>query len=110
MINVDFSAVQWARKLMVDIEPLLGRSGEDWLKLNQLVSQLTRLKDVGVTPTSAQLTVILQQLHTKQLDKLEAVKGGIMVELGGGGFEYERFLLRVDGRVPNHKYESKRVE
>jgi hypothetical protein len=51
----------------------------------------------------------MQSLHTRDLVKLEPTKGGVLVEFTGGGFEYERFLLRPDGKVPNHKYESKKA-
>jgi hypothetical protein len=36
-------------------------------------------------------------------------KGGILVEFTGGGFEYERFLIRTDGKVPNSRYETKKI-
>jgi hypothetical protein len=47
-------------------------------------------------------------LHTKNLVKLEIHKGGVFVEFTGGGFAYERFLIRADGKVPNNRYESKK--
>jgi hypothetical protein len=33
----------------------------------------------------------------------------VFVEFAGGGYEYERFLLREDGKVPNNRYETKKA-
>jgi hypothetical protein len=55
------------------------------------------------------LQVILQGLRSKDLVRLALEKGGVLVEFSGGGFEYERFLLRADGKVPNSRYETKKV-
>lgn len=107
---IDFASVQWARRLSANLEPILALSVEDLQKVSGLLEKLAQLKAAEVTPTPAQMTVILQYLHTKNLDALEAAKGGLMVQFSGGGFEYERFLLREDGRMPNYKYESKRAE
>lgn len=107
MTDIDFASVQWARKI-ADSLTLFGElPADDLKKLGQLMQELSHLKAEGHVPTPAQMTVILQYLHTKNLDLLEAVKGGLMVHFSGGGLEYERFLLRADGRIPNHKYESK---
>jgi hypothetical protein len=54
--------------------------------------------------------VILQNLYSKDLVRLEPHKGGIYVEFSGGGFEYERFLVRADGKVPNNRYEAKKSD
>ena len=106
---IDFATVQWARRRGTELEPLLALAGDDLRKLASLLEKLAQLKAVDVTPTNAQLTVLLQNLHTKNLDSLAATKGGLQVQFSGGGYEYECFLLRDDGRVPNHKYESKRA-
>ncbi len=53
------------------------------------------------------MTVILQNLYNKTLTQIHADKGGVVVEFTGGGYEYERFLVRTDGRVPNSRYEAK---
>jgi len=47
-------------------------------------------------------------LFIKILTGLQADKWGVLVELSGGGFEYERFLVRADGRVSNNRYEAKK--
>lgn len=107
---VDFNTVQWARKKTASLQPFLSGSAEDLEKMAQLLSKLAPLKSEGVVPTEAQMNVILQNLYTKNLDKLEAVKGGMMVYFSGGGFEFEQFLLKNDGRVPNHKYLSKKIK
>ncbi len=57
-----------------------------------------------------QMTVILQNLYDKTLTQIQADKGGVVVEFTGGGYEYERFLVRTDGRVPNSRYEAKAVK
>jgi len=107
---IDFASVQWAKKIQTSLDPLLDQSEEDYHKLAKLFEELAKLKATDLTPTEAQITVLLQNLHTKTLESLEAVRGGnIMVHFSGGGYEYERFLLRDDGRMPNHKYEAKRA-
>lgn len=108
MSTTDFASVQWAQKIANTLQPLNDLSSEDLKKLGQLLTELAHLRAEGAVPTPAQMTVILQNLHTKNLNLLEAVKGGLMVHFSGGGFEFERFLLREDGRIPNHKYESKK--
>ncbi|MFQ5576805.1 MAG: hypothetical protein ACE5G8_07440 [Anaerolineae bacterium] len=105
----DFAAVQWARKLSAPLETLAGLPATDWEKLAPLLAELSNLKQAGVTLSPAQLAVILQHLHTQQLESLAAAKGGVLVRLTGGGFEYEQFLLKEDGRIPNHKYTARRA-
>lgn len=108
---IDFASVQWARRVGGELEPLLARSGDELQKIGCLMSALGKLKAADITPTAAQMTVLLQNLHTKNLEALEARRGGnLMVHFTGGGYEYERFLLRADGRVPNHKYESQKAK
>jgi hypothetical protein len=106
---VDFAAVQWARRISARLETPDKLSAEDQQKIASLLEHLASLRVDGVTPTSAQVTVLLQNLYTKNLTELCAQKGGLSVEFKGGGYEYERFLLREDGRVPNYRYESKKA-
>jgi hypothetical protein len=106
---IDFATVQWARRRGTELEPLLALPHDELHKLAVFLEKLACLKAADVTPTSAQMTVLLQYLHAKNLDVLEATKGGLQVQFSGGGYEYECFLLRDDGRIPNHKYESKRA-
>ena len=108
MSTPNFASVQWAQKITAALQTFEDLSGEDFRKLGQLFGELAHLRAEGTIPTPAQMTVILQNLHTKNLDLLEAVKGGLMVHFSGDGFLYERFLLREDGRIPNHKYESQK--
>ncbi len=110
MSNIDFASVQWAQKISNSLDIFGDLTADELKKLSQLLQELSHLKAEGHTPSTAQMTVILQYLHTKNLDLLEAVKGGLMVHFSGGGLEYERFLLREDGRIPNHKYESRAAE
>lgn len=106
---LDYESVRWGRKAQNELGPLLERPATDLHKLATLLQELAALKAEDVTPTEAQMTVLLQYLHVRNLDSLKASKGGLMVELSGGGYEYERFLLREDGRMPNHKYESRKA-
>lgn len=108
-LPIEFATVQWARKRSHELEALLSLSSNDMQKIAILLEKLAMLKSQDVTPTTAQMTVLLQNLHTKQLDSLEAVKGGIMVQFSGGGYNFERFLLKEDGRIPNHKYQSEKA-
>ncbi len=110
MNAINFASVQWAKKITTTLQPLNDLSSDDLKKLGQLLTELAHLRAEGTIPTTAQMTVILQNLHTKNLDLLEAVKGGLMVHFSGGGFVFERFLLREDGRIPNHKYESQKEQ
>ena len=43
------------------------------------------------------------------VDGADEIDGSLSMIKGGGGFEYERFLLRVDGKVPNSRYETKKA-
>ena len=106
---VDFAAVQWARRTAAHLENPADLSAEDRQKVTPLIERLAELKDEGFTPTPTQLTVLLQYMHTKNLDSLTIEKGGLAVQLSGGGYEYECFLLKEDGRVPNYRYTSKRA-
>jgi hypothetical protein len=106
---VDFATVQWARKMSPLIQQhLAGLSPADLRKLGSFLTHLADLRQGEGELTEAQLQVILQGLHTKELVRLEARKGGVYVEFTGGGLEYERFLVRADGKVPNNRYESKK--
>ncbi|MFQ5611982.1 MAG: hypothetical protein ACE5H9_07590 [Anaerolineae bacterium] len=106
---VDFATVQYARKMSAAVEALAGLSPTVLRSLAAFIHHWAGLKEAGVELTPQQLQVIFQGLHSKDLVRLEAVKGGVQVEFSGGGFEYERFLLRQDGRMPNHRYEAKKA-
>lgn len=106
---IDFASVQWARKRSTELEALLALPADEMGKLANFLEKLAALKAADVTPTPAQMTVLLQNLHTKNLTSLEGVRGGMIVEFSGGGFVYERYLLKNDGRIPNYKYESKKA-
>ena len=106
----DFASVQWGRKLMTLAQPLGGLTPEELRKLAQFLNHWANLRENGTELSEAQIVVILQNLRLKELVKLEAQKGGLYVEFTGGGFEYERFLLRDDGRMPNSRYESKKSQ
>ena len=54
--------------------------------------------------------VILQNMFSKGLTRIQVDKGGVVVEFTGEGGEYERFLVRANGRVPNSRYEAVRVK
>ena len=105
-MSVDFAAVQWARRMAEALQPLLGLQPEDIQRLVPLIQALARLPAAALSPQ--QLTVILQGMFSKTLTRLEAEKGGLLVEFTGGGYEYERFLVRTDGRVPNSRYEARK--
>ena len=106
----DFASVQWGRKLMTLAQPLNVLSPGELQKLAQFLNQWAKLRENGAELSEAQISVILQNLRLKDLVKLETQKGGVYVEFTGGGFEYERFLLRDDGRMPNSRYESKKSQ
>lgn len=106
----DFASVQWGRKLMTLAQPLNVLSPGELQKLAQFLNQWAKLRETGVELSEAQMAVIMQNLRLKELIKLENQKGGVYVEFSGGGFEYERFLLRDDGRMPNSRYESKKSQ
>lgn len=106
-MSVDFAAVQWARQMAQALAPLRDLKAEDLGRLLPLIQEVANLSDYELS--DQQLTVILQNLFSKTLTQIQAGKGGILVEFTGGGFEYERFLIRTDGRVPNSRYEAKKV-
>lgn len=105
----DFASVQYGRKMSALAQNFSGVSPDDLRKFSNFLIQLANLRENEGELSDAQLNVIMQNLRTKELTKLAVDKGGILVEFTGGGFEYERFLLRADGRMPNSRYESKKV-
>lgn len=106
---VDFSTVQWARKMSALAQNFAGLTPADLRKLSNFLAKLADLRQQEGELTEQQLQVIMQGLRSKELVKLEPAKGGVLVEFSGGGFEYERFLLREDGKVPNSRYETKKA-
>lgn len=104
---VDFNAVMWARRTAEALEPLRGLDASDLGRLTSLIQAMSDLAEVGVRLSDQQFSVILQNMYSKSLTQVQADKGGVLVEFTGGGFEYERFLVRSDGRVPNSRYEAK---
>ncbi|MBE7550307.1 MAG: hypothetical protein HS126_04420 [Anaerolineales bacterium] len=106
---VDFSTVQWARKMSALAQNFAGLAPADLRKLGNFLAKLADLRQQEGELTEQQLQVIMQGLRSKELVKLELAKGGVSVEFSGGGFEYERFLLRADGKVPNNRYETKKA-
>ncbi|MEW5961881.1 MAG: hypothetical protein AB1801_29520 [Chloroflexota bacterium] len=106
---IDFASVQWARRMTATIQPLVGLSPADLRKLSGLLAKLADYREQASELSEPQVQIILQNLHTKDLSRLEMQRGGAFVEFSGGGFEYERFLIRDDGRVPNNRYESKKA-
>jgi hypothetical protein len=105
----DFASVQFGRKMSTLAQNFNGLSPDDLRKLSNFLAKLANLRENEGELSDAQLNVIMQNLRTKEVVKLEVGKGGILVEFTGGGFEYERFLLREDGRMPNSRYESKKA-
>ena len=99
---VDFPTVQWARKMSALVQNLAGLAPTDLQKLGNFLQKLAELRQQEGELSEQQLQVILQGLRSKELVRLEVEKGGILVEFSGSGFEYERFLLRVDD-VKCHK-------
>ncbi len=106
----DFASVQWGRKMGVLAQQFAGVSPADLRKFSHFLTLLADLRENEGELSERQVQVIMQNLRSKELTRLEVTKGGIMVELTGGGYDYERFLLRVDGRMPNNKYEYKKAE
>jgi hypothetical protein len=106
----DFASVQFGRKMSALAGQFAGVSPDDLRKFATFLEQLAGLRAQEAALTDAQLNVIFQNMRTKELVKLEAHKGGVVVEMRGGGFEYERFLVRDDGRMPNSRYEAKKSE
>jgi hypothetical protein len=105
---VDFAAVQWSRRMADALRPLRSLSAEDLKRLIPLIQGMSELPQ-DATLTDEQLGVILQNMFAKRSTRLQPDKGGILVEFTGAGFEYERFLVRPDGRVPNSRYEAKKA-
>lgn len=109
-VTVDFAAVQWARRITEALRDLRNLEAGDLSRLVPLVEGMADLAEQGIWLSDRQLTVILQNMFTKTLTRVQAGKGGVQVEFTGGGFEYERFLVRADGRVPNSRYEARTVK
>ena len=107
---MDFATVQWARKMTALAQNFTGLSSTDLRKFSNFLDKLADFRQNEGELSEQQLQVIMQALHTKALVKLGTHKGGVQVEFTGGGFEYERFLIRSDGKVPNSYYEQKRSE
>ncbi len=105
----DFASVQWGRKMTALAQQFAGVSPDDLRKFSIFLDKLASLRENEGELSEQQLAVILQHMRLKELVKLKPHKGGVMVEFTGGGFEYERFLVRADGRMPNSRYESKKV-
>jgi hypothetical protein len=107
---VDFPTVQWARKMGALTPQFEGLAPQDLRKLANFLEKLADYRAAEGQLSAAQIQVIMQCLHLREtLVKLETHKGGVFVEFAGGGYEYERFLLREDGKVPNNRYETKKV-
>ncbi len=107
---VDFPTVQWARKMGTMTEQLKGLSPDDLRKLANFAEKLAELRENEGELTPQQTQVLLQCLHIRdEIVQLEVRKGGVYAEFTGGGLEYERFLLRADGKVPNSRYETKKA-
>jgi hypothetical protein len=106
---VDFPTVQWARKMSALAQNFAVLAPADLRKLSNFLDKLADLRQQEGELTEQQLQVIMQGLRSKELVRLELAKGGVLVEFSGGGFEYERFLLRADGKVPNSRYETKKA-
>ncbi len=105
----DFAGVQYGRKMSALAKQFDGMSPDDLHKFGVFLIELANLRENEAELSDRQLEVIMQNLRQKELVSLEAHKGGVFVELAGAGFEYERFLLRDDGRMPNSRYESKKA-
>jgi hypothetical protein len=105
----DFASVQWGRKMSALAHNFAGLSPAELRKFSSFLTHLAGLRENEGELSEQQLLVIMQNLRSKELVRLEAHKGGVLVEFTGGGFEYERFLLRDDGRMPNSRYEAKKA-
>lgn len=107
---VDFPTVQWARKMTTLSQNLAGLSPGDLRKLANFIEKLADFRQNEGVLSERQMQVIMQCLHLRdEITKLEVHKGGAFVEFSGGGYEYERFLVRDDGKVPNNRYETKKT-
>jgi len=109
MEPIDFATVQWARKMNALTQNFANLTPADLRKLSNFLEELADFRENEGELSEQQLQVIFQSLHTKTLTRLETHKGGVFVEFTGGGFEYERFLIRVDGKMPNSRYETKKA-
>jgi hypothetical protein len=110
MLNpTDFASVQFGRKMTALAQQFDGLSPADLRQFSRFLAQLAHLREAETALSEAQLAGIMQNLRTKELVSLQPDKGGVLVELTGGGFEFERFLVRDDGRMPNHRYEAKKL-
>lgn len=107
-VSIDFAAVQWSRKMTAALQSVGGLPPGDLRQLAGFLDKLADLHEQKIELSEQQLQVILQNLYSKDLVRLEPHKGGVYVEFSGGGFEYERFLVRADGKVPNNRYEAKK--
>jgi hypothetical protein len=107
---VDFATVRWARNLTTLAQSLADLPPTDLRKLGNFLAKWADFRQDEGELSEQQLQVIMQGLHTKELVRLETHKGGAYVEFAGGGFEYERFLIRDDGRVPNNRYQAKKSQ
>ena len=105
----DFASVQYGRKMSTLAQHFAGVSPDDLRKFGTFLQKLADLRENEGALSPQQLNVIMQNLRTKELTSLAVHKGSIMVEFTGGGFEYERFLLRDDGRMPNNRYDAKKA-
>jgi hypothetical protein len=92
------------------LEPLRVLEPGELSRLAPLLEGLVSLAEAEIQLSEQQATVILQNMYDKTLIQIRADKGGIVIEFTGGGFEYERFLVRADGRVPNNRYEAETVK
>lgn len=107
---VDFATVQWARKMGALMQQMGGLSPQDLRKLANFLEKLANFKANEGELSEQQIQVIMQALHLRdELIALENQKGGAFVEFTGGGYEYERFLVRPDGKIPNSRYETKKA-
>ncbi|MEM7343866.1 MAG: hypothetical protein AAF485_06455 [Chloroflexota bacterium] len=107
---VDFSTVQWARKMGTRLESFEGLAPADLLKLSNFLNKLAEFQKNEGELSDQQRQVILQTLHIRdEITRLEVHKGGVYVEFSGGGYVYERFLIRADGKVPNNRYETQKA-
>ena len=109
-MQVDFATVQWARKMTGLAQNSAGLTPTDLRKFSVFLDKLADFREDGGELSEQQLQVLIQTLHAKTLVRLETHKGGVWVEFTGGGFAYERFLIRADGKVPNNRYETKKAE
>jgi hypothetical protein len=103
----DFAAVIWARRMSEALGGLRYLGADDLGRLVPLIEGMRSIAEQEIQLSDQQIAVILQNLYNKTLSRIEVDKGGVLVQFSGGGFEYERFLVRADGRVPNSRYEAK---